>query len=510
MSAAVEQVQVQIDVGQIRAALKHDRKFFIEFFLGDELTLPVPDFHVEVFNDMVSETLHVTNADGEAAEIEANQIAIAIPREHAKTTLAKLACLYYILFSDFTFIAYLSNTLEVAIPATNDVIGFLECDNFKAVFGELAWVIRRDGKGYYVFNIPALDKTIRLKAYGAGQQIRGVNVRHRRPQLAIVDDVESAEGDIAKQIPYEQLKKWFYGTFKKALDQAKQKIIQIGNLVAQESLLDLHCKSEFWVSRRYGCLLSNGQPLWPDKWTIAALAKDFHEYMLAGETETWFAEMMNIPMPKGGGLIKAKEITYAPPRLPEEAKFGFLTIDLAISKETWAHKTVISVHGYYEEVDQWQTVDHRMFHGIDPIQLFWQTLKLCYYWNFWVIGIESVAYQASLQPVFRYLALEAGLFNDEITFIPIPVTQKKLIRLITWAGLLKSAQWALTQNDFVFTNQLLRYEPIKGDKNEDDAIDSAAHGVYMTRFHLPEIMMQKQPHLESLSRVRPLVQFAAI
>lgn len=463
MNENKEYIPVQLSKEDIKRALKHDREFFIQFFLGSEIDLPVPPFHPEIFSLMVDTT--------------SDQFACAVPRDHAKTTLAKLTCVWYILFSDFRFILYVSLTVGIAVPSVNDIIGFLECDNFRAVFGELDWNIgtRQDGKGIYKFKVNG--KNTILRAHGAGMQVRGINIDNQRPQLLICDDIEDSQ-TIATPELYMKLKRWFYGPLKKAMDKFKHKIIHIGNLVESKCLIGEHCESEYWSSRVYGCLLSNGEPLWPDAWSIPKLKKDFMEYLNAGLADVWFAEMMNMPMAGGSGVIRAEEIYYLPQRIPEDIEFGFITIDLAISDKTWAHKTVVTCHGFIpdEANGVWQAVEYSGYHGIDPIPLFWEVIKFCKKWRISTVGIESVAYQAALKPVFEHECLRNGITG--ITFVQLMATGRKAQRIITWASMVKAKEYALSVGDFSMTQELLTYRPDKKD-NTDDHIDCAAYAPQM-------------------------------
>ena len=468
---AHDAVPVQLSKEQIKYALQHDSEFFIQFFLGSEIDLPVPKFHPEIFKFMV--------------EDESPKFACAVPRDHAKTTLAKLASVWYLLFSDFRFILYMSNTVTIAVPSVNDIIGFMECDNFRAVYGELQWEIRQDGKGLYKFRLG--DKVCILRAHGAGMQVRGINVTHQRPQLLICDDIEDAV-NIATPELFMKLKRWFYGPLKKAMDKFKHKIIHIGNLVENRCLIAEHCQSKYWSSRVYGCLLSNGEPLWPDAWPIEKLKLDFLEYLEAGMADVWFAEMMNMPTAGGRGIIKAEEIFYAPPKLPEDMEFGFITIDLAISEQTWAHKTVVACHGFFPEESvngMWQAVDYAGYHGIDPIPLFWEVIRFCKKWKIATVGIEAVAYQAALKPVFEHECLRNGITGIE--FVQLQAIGRKAQRIITWASMIKAKEYALTHGDFTITQELLTYRPDKKD-NTDDHIDCYAYAPQMMNNFMHLIM----------------------
>lgn len=467
MSAAV-----QLDVDDAKSALEHNGEFFIQFFLGEEIHLPVPGFHIDIFAIMVA--------------LQIDRFVCAIPRDHAKTTLAKLACVWYFLFSDYRFIVYLSNTSDIAIPATNDIVAFLKSDNFVNIFGPCIWEIEQHGKGLYKFTLPETlgSKTCILRALGAGKQVRGINVDNKRPQLAIVDDLEDND-NIATDELFKKLKRWVYGPFLKCLDKFHNKVIWLGNMISKNSMLYENCKSQFWHSRRYGCLLANGKALWPDAWPIEKLKRDYMEYQEKGLADVWFAEMMNLPMAAGSGLIDADEITYKPAINPRENKYGFLTIDLAISSETWAHATTINVHVWLDDLEIWQVAETKSYVGIDPIALFYETIETCNEWGFYLVGIESEGYQASLQFVFPHLCLINRL--EGFVFKPLKTNKnRKTERLAAWAGMLKTGQYALTEGDFVLTQQLLEYNP-KEKTNKDDEIDGAAYGPQMITEYYNEI-----------------------
>lgn len=464
-----KQIAVQASKEEIKFALKTDPEFLINFFIADELLFPVPKFHIEIFLLMISG--------------DVRQLAIAVPRDHAKTTLAKLACVWYFLFSDYRFILYQSLTVGIAIPSVNDIIKYMQCDNFIAVFGQIKFKSQQDGKGIYSFWLD--DKFCILRAFGAGMQVRGINVDDQRPELAIVDDIEDVNNAGTSDL-FLKLKRWFYGPFKKALDKFDRKIIHIGNLTENQSLIAEHCRSRFWNSRVYGCLLKDSQPLWPDAWSIEKLRNDYLEYAEAGQADVWFAEMMNMPTAGGRGIIRAEEIYFQPFKLKEDIEFGCITIDLAISEKTWAHKTVIAAHGFIPDGGIngiWQAIDYEGFHGIDPIPLFWKVIEMCKRWHISVVGIESVAYQAALKSVFEHECLRNGITGIE--FVQLQAIGRKPQRIITWASMIKAKTYALNEGDFIITQELLTYRPDKKENN-DDHIDACAY--------LPQ-MLDKFMHL---------------
>lgn len=472
--AQVQCELVQADIASVLHRLQYDPEFFIQFFLRDELTHPVPGFHKEVFGDMVS----VAN----------DRAAFAIPRDHAKTTLAKLAAVHYFLFTHFRFILYLSATSTMSVESCKDVVAFLESDNFVAVFGPPRWLTRQEGTGLYKFELTLYDenfnrytKTCILRAFGAQQQVRGVNVDNKRPQLAIVDDLESDENTATPQLQ-RKLKKWVYGPFFKCLDKFGHKIIWLGNMISNTCMLKEFTEDPEWTSWRFGALLSNGQPLWPDAWPLAKLLKDFITYQRAGMLAVWFAEMMNLPLPDGLGLIKSDEIKFGEAVAPNEIQFAFLTIDPAISKKAHANNTALAVHGLVDQ--KWQIVDY-ISTKLDPLQTIKAAISLAFKWGVRVIGVESVAYQASLRYFFEYYFLVNRIEGFEIA--ELTASGRKVERIMAWAAMLKADEYRLSAGDMAVAQQLITYDPSKED-NDDDLIDACAYGPQMIARYLGLIM----------------------
>lgn len=495
-AAAVAVQPVRVNMHEVRTMLRHSPEFFIEFFLGEELTCPVPDFHVELFSAMIDENR--------------TRVVLAVPRGHAKTTLAKLACVWYLIFSVYRFVLYIGATQELAVPSVNDIAEFFETNNFVSVFGPVKWAKRQDGIGVYKFIIPSVGKTCILRGHGAGQRVRGINVDNERPQIAIADDFEG-EMDQETTTNFKKMLQWWGGPFYKCLNQFKNKLIVLGNYTATQSVLHVLLKSNTWDSFLYGALVENGEPLWPDLWPIEKLRQDFLEYQELGLTEQWFAEMMNQPVPRGGAIIRSDEICYAPARVPGEGDYGCITIDPAISSRSWADRAAMAAHVWIDEESQWQTVEIRYWRGIDVIDMFWQAIDLAVTWGIRVIGIESAAMQQALEHIYNYLLMQNNLL--QYRFVPLPtLNQKKSARIISWASMLKQtetrrASWALTQGDFIATQQLLMYEPAKRD-NDDDIIDCCAYGPRMAEQYLMEIMQDIPGMLRG--QVTPLYNLAEV
>lgn len=473
----VETQQVGMRREDIVEALKGSGAYFIQFFLGDELHFPVPDFHIESWDLITEEMIFY--------------IALALPRGHAKTTLSKLCCVWYLLFTDTRFIVYVSNTANIASEACKDIVGYLRSFNFISVFGEAIFEVDQEARGYYKFWLSIPDgrggfkkKFCILKSLGAGQQVRGLNIDNERPQLAVVDDLEDNE-NTATPLLQKKLKLWFFGAFFKAMSKKRKKIIYLGNMLSNQSILYTLCeKLDSWYSIRYGALLSNGKPLWPEMWSLEEIQRDYIEYQRMGLSALWFAEMMNMPMAEGTALIDPEEITYLAPVIPGEQSTAFITYDPAISVKTWANDSALAVHAYVK--DRWQIVE--VISGkYPPEKIFFLIVELCVKWNTRVVGIERGAFEVGLKLIFDILmkAHAQSFYTYEIPH----KNKSKVERLAVWCAALKKKFWVLTEGDQVITQQLMAFDPLRSN-NVDDIIDACSMGMVMTELYMPEIMNQ--------------------
>jgi hypothetical protein len=123
---------------------------------------------------------------------------------------------------------------------------------------------------------------------------------------------------------------------------------------------------------------------------------------------------------------------------------------------------------------------------MDPIALFWKIVELAQDWGYMAVGIENEGYQASLQHIYPHLCLVHNI--EGLKFFPLKTykTQKNM-RLAPWAAMLKTGEYALTEGDFVVTQQLLEYNA-QQKENDDDIIDTGAYGPQMIREYYFEIM----------------------
>lgn len=486
--------EVDVDLAEVRALLRTDAEFFIEFFLAEQLDMPVPEFHKEIWS-LLTDT-------------EKERVLLAIPRDHAKTTLAKLVVIWYWLFTNHRFCAYLSNTAPIAKGACRDIIAFItENQNFIGVFGKPKIIKQSENEGLWLFELHVPGRGIKkcaLRALGQGQQMRGINIDNQRPDIAVVDDVEDNENTESEN-QQKKLDRWMFGPFLKALARRK-KILWLGNMLTKTSLLARLSRAPKWNPVVFGSIVKDTEsgsfrPLWPEKWTMPDLIDDFKEYRDNGLIETWMCEMMNMPG-HGENGFRPDQINYQPIPAPDEIKHAWITIDPAFGLGSENDDTCIAVHGIPENGIPMTLGE---VHGkMDEVTMFNEALALALYWKAFVWGVEAVAAQKVLISLFNVL-MAGRMMMGRIELIPLMAGRgdPKISRIKSFVALMANGEWAIPDHDIAITNQLMEFDFRKKDQS-DDIIDSCAYGPMMMETYLPIIMAQSvgdTDEYESLGKI---------
>lgn len=194
-------------------------------------------------------------------------IAWACPRQHAKTAwLSNIFLVHQIVFRHKKYIVLFSETTDVA----GDFITWARYqlklnDKLREDFGELlhvkATMNELDNKYEFI-----TSSGTKVEAKGLGTQVRGLRHGSTRPDLFILDDIESDEStSTPEQIA--KAKAWFNESMMPALDK-NGIIIYLGTILCYGSLLHyvLEERKDF-ESRKFAAIKSfaKRKDLW-DKW----------------------------------------------------------------------------------------------------------------------------------------------------------------------------------------------------------------------------------------------------
>lgn len=460
VAATADTQEINADALEAYERGKTDINFFAALLLPLVMVSALPAFYLGVFQILV------TRSDKQIGKIL--RFALGLPRGHAKTTFIKIIICWLIVYDKISFTVVVCANDDLAEALIQDISDALGSENAEQVYGkwdsQLSVDSKSEKKAYYH------GRAVILKAKGAGSALRGINIKHKRPDLIFFDDAQTKECD---ESPAERLKfrRWLVATFKIIAPYGDRLIIYVGNMYSDECILYQLKNSASWVSLVTGAILENGEPLWPELHSLEALMESYFHDEELGEADVWFAEVMNDPVSRATSLLH--EMIGTSPLTPESIPDGvFITIDPAGFKEV-SDDNVIVVHYVHDGKGHIAFIDA----GIkDPEQLIIRALQLAVMHGASLIGVEDVAYQQTLLFWFNKYLNEYKISGIEI--VPLkPAGRSKEARIRLFIAEVYAGNYSLMESPkALFVWQAMKYK-IGAKKNKDDVLDAVAYGL---------------------------------
>lgn len=435
-------------------AVKYLRHFMVDPVTGE--FIPPADFHRELYTFLLTE----------------RYVAIAAPREHAKSTVVSVIfVLYCVCYKLRRFIVIISDTQPQAalqLAAVKE-----EIENNAALredFGNL-----QGDKKWDTYDCRTTTG-ISLAARGAGQSLRGLRFRLYRPDLVICDDLENEE-DVDNPETREKLERWFVGT---VLNLGKScQVFVIGTILHYDSLLSKlldNDKFKRFVKRRLEAVDQEWTPesvLWPAKWDIASLRdkeevigatmfnQEFRNLPISADTqvfqETWIVRHA-FTREELRGKANLVRVTYYDPAISQKRRADFFaSVTLAIAMDGTL---------YVERAEQSRMPFTKQREFIlarydeeQPI----------------MVGIEQQAYQEALK---QEIEEQSRLTHRYINVIGVQNLTDKFLRISTISSLVENGtlRFCLDGTQKTLISQLLFMGKIK-----DDLADALQGAVQLAR-----------------------------
>ena len=228
-----------------------------------------------------------------------NKVVIAAPRGWGKTSIVALALMArYILYRHTGFICYINKSFDAASLQTENlrrelvtnrmIRSFFGSVKPKAVDTEFEEVFSK--KAWVAYNTLVWPR-------GAEQQVRGVLYKNDRPGLFVIDDLEDKKKVMNDELRV-SLKNWFFSDVLEAVPQLHRnwKIVYIDTLKHEDSLLQHLLSSPDWASVRLEACNDNLESSAPDFVSNEIIQLKWQEAVNAGETDTFFQELRNLPI----------------------------------------------------------------------------------------------------------------------------------------------------------------------------------------------------------------------
>lgn len=462
-----ETTEIQTSAQEAAELTRKDLNFLGMLAAPDEFVFAFPAFYITLFHLLTSFKQKI------------ERFAIGIPRGFAKTTFIKLLCLWYILFSNKQFILIVGASEGLAVNTLADVCDFLGSPNIRKLFGNWQLDVTSDSQTLKVFHFRG--RNIILRAIGAGTAVRGINRKSKRPDVIIMDDIQTRELSENKELS-DALLKWVLGTLMKARSNSGCTYMYVGNMYPQNCILEKLKNNSQWTSFIVGGILADGTSLWEELRPIEELIAEYQSDSEMGHPEIFISEVLNstdLLSPSGIDITKI-------PQLPEyyadaDPEGSFILIDPSSGKKQGDDCTI----SHYSVCDGTPIFDELESGTFTPKEVIKTALTMGLKNNTRLICVEDVAYQSTLLFWFNEYCEERGISGFE--FQPTsPKGRNKNTRIKKGLiKLLKGEIYLAPQVRSKVLSQAMIWNPLKID-NEDDIIDPIGY---------VEEVMQEYPEL---------------
>lgn len=397
-------------------------------------------------------------------------LAIGIPRGFGKTILLKIYAAYIIFFTDRQFILIICNTQALAENFLADLVDILDNRNVINLFGNWRLTLEKDRLDQKKFTFRG--RPIVLAALGAGASLRGLNIKFVRPDVIIMDDMQSKE-QAESQVESVKTLTWMIGTLLKAASPQRCLYIFVGNMYPfSGSILRKLKYNPTWVSFICGAILEDGESIWPELKSTEELLTELENDTSLGHPEIFFSEVMNDEEAGSRSGIDVSLIPgYRTDELPDWHNAGAIIIDPSGRKKK-SDDTAIGVMLCY---DNRPVLKELVVGQFDPKQTIRHAISLALRYDLSAIVVESVAYQETLIYWAEQICLQLGITGLE--FLPIYPRDgaTKIQRILNGLKQLMAGDILLhesTRSQVV--NQITNFNPLKPN-NKDDILDIVAY-----------------------------------
>jgi len=229
-----------------------DFKAFCEYYLKDYFPRPWSKFHLWLIDRV--QNIILRHGDDETRDV------VAAPRGHAKSTVISFALVIWCTCYHYrSFIVILSATTPIAKQFIIDIRQALtDNSKIKRDFGEMP-----DPQMWNTSELLTQNK-VYITSRGAGSQLRGMKFNGTRPDLIVIDDLESVE-DVSSPTQIKQMADWFNADVM-PMGAPNCSFFMIGTVLSYESLL-YHmlndAKYSSWSRKTFKAVIKfSDNPLW--------------------------------------------------------------------------------------------------------------------------------------------------------------------------------------------------------------------------------------------------------
>lgn len=411
-----------------------DPAWFTSHYLKQTLPLEIPDFHVEIYDLAKDSSL--------------KRVAIIAPTGFGKSSCVSLAFpLWASSYAHYAEILIISATAEFANYRLRLIKTEIESnDLLRDDFGIQQGDIWRD-------NEINLNNEVRILARGRGSQVTGM-----RPELIIVDDIET-EDQAKSELERASLREWFYKTLMNR-PAPGGRIFMIGSISSKLAFLNEFLTEEskqVWETRVYRTTQCHS--IWDAKWSDSDLAKKKVELApFPGIYEALYES----------DVTQIQKYTFQKDwlrfydELPKEKFPLFVTVDPAIGEGIHNDYTAIIVGGMDTNGILWIADVIKQRFNVEALELFGALFQIYDRYKPVKIGIESVAFQKFLKVFFESECRRIGKY-PLIVELKHDTPTTKQARISSLAPLFQSGRVMLKRDFYGLLSEYDAYPEVEHD-----------------------------------------------
>ena len=332
---------------------------------------------------------------------------------------------------DIEYILYIMESVANVASAIEQMAMIISDTPVLAQTLEVEKVRLGDDPTLYLYN-KEKNKRFFIKGRGSGQSIRGTRIGGFRPNVVILDDIET-EKTIATKDTREKLKNWFYAAVMPSVNPNRHEFIMIGTPLHEDSILINALEGEKWkaiqlpMAEEFPCENDKLVSAWPDRFTWEYINESYQLYEEQGKKTLWYQEHMLEIAPSEGLVFNMDKINHYK-RNEMREKLGNLTYyiacDLAISEKEYADYTSIVVVGVEPQTGDWFLVDgeYGRWSVNDTID---KTFGYVRRYRPYSVVFESVAFQMAMGQILQNEMIRRGIFFN-LQMVKRPGTLHKI------------------------------------------------------------------------------------
>lgn len=266
----------------------------------------------------------------------------------------------------------------------------------------------------------------KIKAVGVGQGLRGKKHGAKRPDLALIDDLED-EQSINTEESRKKTDRWLMSVLLPALHPTKGKIRFIGTAIHPKALIEKKCNDKKWLSAKFPAInidLETGEEksAWPDRFPLEEIKKIQETYTENGNLIEFNQEYMCTAEDVAGKPFQTNMIKVSP--VPAVYMPVYIIVDPARTVKSKSART-----GYIAA--SWAGSKLAVHDALGAFHRPDEIIKTIFEWNDKYspihVGVETNALEEFIMQPLRATALEKKI-SIPLLDLRAPVDKEQFIK----------------------------------------------------------------------------------